>query len=81
MELGIKEEISAIVEELRSEGRCSEEQARSLLGVFDRARLAVPPLDMRRGLERVRVEALGRPRAARGLATVRTKALLAAAAL
>lgn len=81
MEPGIKEEISAIVEELRSEGRCSEEQARSFIGVFDRARLTVPPFDMRRGLERVRVEALGRPRAARGLATVRTKALLAAAAL
>ncbi len=81
MEPHVKEEITAIVEELRSEGRCSAEQAHSLLGVFGRVRFADPPIDIRRGLERIRVEARGRARAELGLSAARAKGILAAAAL
>lgn len=81
MEPYIKEEISAIVDELCSEGRCSAEQARSLLGVFDRVRFADPPLDIRRGLERIRDDVRKGSRAERVSAVARTKAILAAAAL
>lgn len=81
MEPHIKEEINAIVESLRSEGRCSEGQSRSLAVVFDRARFDCPPLDIRQGIAHVRAGAAGRRPAAPAFAMTRAKALLAAAAL
>lgn len=81
MEPHIGNEIAAIVDALRSDGRCSDDQARALASLFERARFDTPPVDAPRALARIRFEA-ARERAsfARTL-SVRAKVLLAAASI